>query len=92
MVVVDTSVWSLALRRGEPGSAVDDYRYKRSEYGAIEVPEYWIVDPLAGRFGVLDFVDGFYEEAVFVGGDRLVSGLLPGFAATAGEILAAGSV
>ncbi|QZZ23493.1 Uma2 family endonuclease [Leptothermofonsia sichuanensis E412] len=26
-----------------------DYRYKRSEYAALEVPEYWIVDPLDAK-------------------------------------------
>lgn len=28
-----------------PGSYEDDYRYKRSEYAAREIPEYWIVNP-----------------------------------------------
>jgi Uma2 family endonuclease len=82
----------LVIEIVSPSSEVDDYRYKRSEYGAIEVPEYWIVDPLAGRVVVLVLVDGFYEESVFTGDDRLVSGLLPGFAATAAMILSAGSV
>jgi len=74
-----------------PSSAIDDYRYKRSEYGAIEIPEYWIVDPLAGRVVVLRLVDGLYEEAVFAGGDRVVSALLPGFEVSADAILAAGA-
>jgi Uma2 family endonuclease len=71
---------------------VDDYRYKRSEYGAIEVPEYWIVDPLASRVVVLQLIDGLYEGNEFMGEDPVVSGLLPGFAATAAMILSAGSV
>lgn len=75
-----------------PSSEVDDYRYKRSEYGAIEVPEYWIVDPLASRVVVLQLIDGLYEGNEFMGEDPVVSGLLPGFAATAAMILSAGSV
>ena len=33
-----------------PDSVKRDYRHKRSEYAALEVPEYWIVDPLEANF------------------------------------------
>jgi Uma2 family endonuclease len=29
-----------------PSTKTDDYRSKRSEYGLLEISEYWIVDPL----------------------------------------------
>lgn len=32
-----------------PESCKRDYRYKRSEYAALEVPEYWLVDPQAKK-------------------------------------------
>lgn len=38
-----------------------DYRYKRSEYAAAGIPEYWIVDPLENRLTILQLQEGFYE-------------------------------
>lgn len=49
-----------------------DYRYKRSKYGAKGIPEYWIVDPIREQVMVLTLVDGFYEEAVYQRGDRVL--------------------
>jgi Uma2 family endonuclease len=54
-----------------------DYRYKRSEYAARSIAEYWIVDPQQMQITVLTLVSGLYEEAVFRGSDRLVSATLP---------------
>jgi Uma2 family endonuclease len=50
-----------------------DYRYKRSEYAARGVAEYWIVDPEEERVVLLTLVDGLYEEAVYRNSDRLIS-------------------
>lgn len=38
-----------------------DYRYKRSEYAAAGISEYWIVDPLENRLTILQLQEGFYE-------------------------------
>ncbi len=65
-----------------------DYRYKRSEYGARGIPEYWIVDPMREQVLVLTLVDGFYEEAVYQRGDRVQSPTLPDLALTVDAILA----
>ena len=35
----------LAVEVVSPDSVTRDYRYKRAEYAALEIPEYWIVDP-----------------------------------------------
>ena len=32
-----------------PLTKSDDYRSKRTEYGLLGIPEYWIVDPLAKK-------------------------------------------
>lgn len=53
-----------------------DYRYKRSEYEARGVAEYWIVDPMAQRVTVLTWVNGLYEEATFEGETEIASALL----------------
>ena len=46
-------------------SITRDYRYKRAEYAALEIPEYWIVDPLKAQVMVLEFNEGLYEETGF---------------------------
>ncbi len=53
-----------------------DYRYKRSQYQALKIAEYWIVDPIQKRITVLTLVSGLYEEAVFAGDDAIASALL----------------
>jgi Uma2 family endonuclease len=51
--------------------------YKRSEYAARGIAEYWIVDPDSAKFTVLTLVDGFYEEAIFQGNDPIISTIFP---------------
>jgi Uma2 family endonuclease len=53
-----------------------DYRYKRSEYAARGIGEYWIVDPIQGKVTVLEWVEGLYEEQVYTGDNLIVSPLL----------------
>lgn len=62
----------LAIEIVSPNDPTTDYRY------AIKgIPEYWIVDPRNNRITVLTLVDGFYEEAIFEGNDRIISGTFP---------------
>ena len=70
-----------------PGSVKRDYRHKRSEYAALEVPEYWIVDPLEGNISVLVLEDGFYEETVFTGTQKIVSRTFPELAIPAAHFV-----
>ncbi|MGB8697785.1 MAG: Uma2 family endonuclease [Thermosynechococcaceae cyanobacterium] len=74
-----------------PDSVKRDYRYKRSEYAALEIPEYWIVDPLESKVSVLLWNDGLYEETVFVGSQAIVSRMFPELQLTAEQVLAAGN-
>jgi Uma2 family endonuclease len=60
-----------------PESISRDYRYKRSEYAAIAVPEYWIVDPKEGKVTVLIFNEGLYDETVFAGEEQIISPQFP---------------
>ncbi|MBW4692100.1 MAG: Uma2 family endonuclease [Lyngbya sp. HA4199-MV5] len=66
-----------------------DYRYKRSEYAARQIQEYWIVDPIVQRVMVLTWVAGLYEESVFQGDERIVSTLFPELQLTATQVLQA---
>ena len=58
-----------------PGNSDDDYRYKRSEYAVIEIPEYWIIDPKLAKVSVLLFVNGFYEVTEFTENEEIKSSL-----------------
>ena len=64
-----------------------DYRYKRSEYAARGIAEYWIVDPIRPQVVVLELVAGLYEEAVYQGQERLLSPLFPELMISAEQVL-----
>jgi Uma2 family endonuclease len=66
-----------------------DYRYKRSEYAARGIGEYWIVDPQQSQVVLLTLVDGLYEEVVYRSSDRLVSATFPTLELTAQDVLQA---
>lgn len=66
-----------------------DYRYKRSEYAARGIREYWIVDPVAQQVVVLTWVEGLYEEVILKGDQPLVSTLFPDLHLTATQVLQA---
>jgi Uma2 family endonuclease len=74
-VTMDMPPPPLVVEIVSPGkiNADRDYRYKRSQYQARGIREYWIVDPIQQRITVLSLVEGLYEEAVFVENERIVS-------------------
>ncbi len=67
-----------------------DYRYKRTEYGGRQIAEYWIVDAIAQKITILEWVDGLYEEQVYQGETTLISHLFPALNLTAAQVLTAG--
>lgn len=75
-----------------PESISRDYRWKRSEYAALEIPEYWIVDPLKNQVCVLLLEEGWYEESVFTGSQAIISRTFPELFITVEEVLAAGNL
>jgi Uma2 family endonuclease len=64
-----------------------DYRYKRSEYAARQIPEYWIVDPILNQVTVLELVEGLYEEQVYTAEQQIVSPQFTQFTLTAHQVL-----
>ncbi len=50
-----------------------DYRAKRAEYSVLNIPEYWIVDPLQAKITVFTLSEGWYDEVVFTNSNRLIS-------------------
>lgn len=64
-----------------------DYRYKRSEYAARGIAEYWIVDPVQQRVTVLEWVEGLYEEKVYAEGSLIASPFLGCLKLTTAQLL-----
>lgn len=69
-----------------PSTRADDYRSKRSEYGLLEIPEYWIVDPLAEEVTVCVLEHQFYDGMVYKDEQKIQSPLLPKLDLTATQI------
>jgi Uma2 family endonuclease len=59
-----------------PNQDKRDYRYKRSEYAARGISEYWIADPMKQQVTVLEWVEGFYEEQIYTAEAPIISPLL----------------
>ncbi|MEH1891623.1 MAG: Uma2 family endonuclease [Nostoc sp.] len=75
-----------------PESLKRDYRHKRSEYAALEVPEYWIVDPIESKISVLLLKDGFYEKIIFTANEQIGSRTFPELAITVDQVFTAGNL
>lgn len=73
-----------------PDSIVREYRYKRSEYAALGIPEYWIVDPLKRLVTVLFLESGLYEETEFAGDRAILFRTFPELLLTPNQVLAVG--
>ena len=73
-----------------PESVKQDYRYKRSEYAALEVSEYWIVDSIDAKISVLLLEEGLYEETVFTNSQQIVSQTFPELAIAVEQVFQAG--
>jgi len=63
----------LVIEVVSPESIKRDYRYKRSEYAALGINEYWIVDPMEQQVTILSLNEGLYDETVFTSNSSLVS-------------------
>ncbi len=63
-----------------------DYRYKRSEYAARGIAEYWIVDPQISKITILVLNEGLYDETVFEGEQAIASLIFPQLQLTVGQI------
>jgi Uma2 family endonuclease len=64
-----------------------DYRAKRAEYCVLNIPEYWIVDPLQAKITVFILSEGWYDEAEFTSDDRPISPTFSELNLTVNQIL-----
>jgi Uma2 family endonuclease len=67
-----------------------DYRYKRTEYAARGIAEYWIIDPEIQQVTLCLWVNGQYEDTIYMGDTPLASTVIPSFKLSATQILAFG--
>ncbi len=87
IVYMDMSPPSLVVEVVSLKQEKRDYRYKRSEYAARGILEYWIVDPMSQKVTLLEWVEGLYEEQVYMGDDEIVSPLFSKLDLTASRVL-----
>jgi Uma2 family endonuclease len=86
-VMLDMPPPLLVVEIVSPKQENRDYRYKRSEYAARGIAEYWIVDPMQQKVTVLEWVEGLYEEKVYEGEEAIASPLLGALTLTAAQVL-----
>jgi Uma2 family endonuclease len=87
IVMIDLPPPLLVVEVVSPNQEKRDYRYKRSEYAARGIAEYWIVDPIQQRLTVLEWVEGLYEEKVYTEDNLIASPLLGNLELTTAQIL-----
>ena len=75
LILLDMPPPLLVVEVVSPGQETRDYRYKRSEYAARGIAEYWIVDPIKQQITILEWVEGFYETTVYRDNELIASPL-----------------
>jgi Uma2 family endonuclease len=90
VIALNESPPLLVVEVVSPSTATEDYRAKRTEYAVLNIPEYWIVDPIQLRVTICTLRDGAYDDQVFQGNDLLVSVTFTGLDLTAAQALGAG--
>lgn len=73
-----------------PSTQKVDYNAKWTEYSTLDIPEYWIVDPLGGVVTVCVLRDGRYADSEFRGEDVVRSLTFSTLKLTASEVLSGG--
>ena len=87
LILMDMPPPLLVVEVVSPKQENRDYRYKRSEYAARGIAEYWIVDPMGQKVTVLEWVEGFYDERVFTRDEVICSPLFSDLKLTVAEVL-----
>jgi Uma2 family endonuclease len=87
IISADMSPPTLVVEVVSPKQEARDYRYKRSEYAARQIPEYWIVDPISNKVTILELVEGLYEEQVYTGEQQIRSPQFSNLTLTAQQVL-----
>ncbi len=78
----------LVIEVVSPSTKSDDYRSKRGEYGFLNIPEYWIVDPLEEKITLCTVENLLYDSSEIKGNECIQSPTFPDFDLTAAQVLA----
>jgi Uma2 family endonuclease len=89
IVMMDMSPPLLVVEVVSPKQENRDYRYKRTEYAARGIAEYWIVDPIAQKVTILEWIEGLYEEKVYTGENTIESSIFKNLDLTVDRLLKA---
>jgi Uma2 family endonuclease len=84
----DLSAPLLVIEVVSPSTKNTDYRAKRTEYAARDIPEYWIVDYSEGKISVLVASDGWFDVCEFFGSDLILSPTFPEIRLTPQQVFA----
>ncbi len=87
LILMDMPPPLLVVEVVSPNQSNRDYRYKRSEYAARGIAEYWIVDPLEAKVTALEWSEGLYEEKVYSGDSAISSVAFPDLGLTVAQVL-----
>jgi Uma2 family endonuclease len=88
-ITIDMPPPQLVMEVVSPGKSNRDRDYinKRAQYAAIDVPEYWLIDPKRQTVTVLELQGNDYREAgTFRGDDRIISPSFPELTLTAEQV------
>ena len=79
---------AIAIEIVSPGIANRnrDYRYKRTEYAARGITEYWIVDPQEQQITICKLENGQYEDGVIRGNEAIASDVVPSLEMTVNQV------
>jgi Uma2 family endonuclease len=72
-----------------PSTKTDDYRFKLSEYSVLDIPEYWIVDPLEEKVTICNLNNGLYDLTEYQDNQLIQSPIFLDLKLTATQILLA---
>ncbi|MEB3294078.1 MAG: Uma2 family endonuclease [Synechococcales bacterium] len=59
-------------------------------YAVLDIPEYWIVNPIASKLTICTLQAGTYSDRLFQGNEAIVSPTFPDLNLTAEQVLKAG--
>jgi Uma2 family endonuclease len=87
VITLDQKPPLLVVEVVSPSTKTEDYRSKWIEYCALDIPEYWIVDPIDACVTVCVLDEGSYTNTKFKGEKPVVSPLFPEIVLTCDVIL-----
>ncbi len=88
VITLDQPSPILVLEVVSPSTKTEDYRSKWIEYCALDIREYWIVDPIDACVTVCVLDEGSYTNYRFTGDEAIVSPVFPGLKLTCAQVLA----